>query len=159
MRRYVTDRIREIVKLDDPPHKLALAFAIGVFVAFSPWLGLHIISCLFFAWIFRVSKFVVLTATFVNNPWTMVPIYAFNLWFGVKITGGSIAVPVISWSEIGFRELFTVLKPFLWPFVIGSLVAGTVVGALSYFGFFWAVRKYRRGEQVEADGKNVGPER
>jgi uncharacterized protein (DUF2062 family) len=147
MRKYVADRIREVVKLNDPPHKLALAFAIGVFVAFSPWIGLHIISCLFFAWIFRVSKFVVLTATFVNNPWTMVPIYAFNLWFGVYITGGSIAVPAINWSEIGFRELFTVLKPFLRPFIIGSLVVGTAVGVISYLLFFWAVRKYRRGEQ------------
>jgi len=148
MRKYVAERIREIVKLNDPPHKLALAFAIGVFVAFSPWIGLHIISCLFFAWIFRVSRFVVLTATFVNNPWTMVPIYAFNLWLGVHITGGSITVPAINWSEIGFRDLFTVLKPFLWPFIIGSLMVGTAVGVLSYFVFFWAVRKYRRAERT-----------
>jgi len=157
MKRFVTERIREIVKLDDPPHKLALAFAIGIFVAFSPWIGLHIISCLLFAWVFRVSKFVVLTATFVNNPWTMVPIYAFNLWFGIRITDGNISVPDIAWNEIGFRELFTVLKPFLWPFVIGSLAVGTAVGVISYFIFFWTVNKYRRGELIGSDQGNTSP--
>jgi uncharacterized protein len=148
VRTYIRDRLREIVKLDDPPHKLALAVAIGVFIAFSPWLGLHIVSCLLFAWIFRVSKFVVLTATFVNNPWTMVPLYAFNLWFGVRLTGGEITIPEIAWSEIGFRELFTILKPYLWPFVAGSLAAGTIAGVLSYFVFHWAVTRYRKVEPV-----------
>jgi uncharacterized protein (DUF2062 family) len=146
VRKYVRDRLREIVKLDDSPHKLALAVAIGVFIAFSPWLGLHIVSCIVFAWIFRVSKFVVLTATFVNNPWTMVPIYAFNLWFGVRLTGGEIAIPEIAWSEIGFRELFTILKPYLWPFVAGSLAAGAIAAVLSYFVFRWAVTRYRKVE-------------
>ena len=146
MRRYITERIREIVKLDDTPHKLALASAIGVFIAFSPWLGLHIVSGFFFAWIFRVSKFVVLTVMFVNNPWTMVPICAFNLWLGVRLTGGKITIPEIAWSEIGFRELFTILKPYLWPFVAGSLAAGAIAGVLSYFVFRWAITRYRKIE-------------
>lgn len=145
MRRYIRERIRELMKLDDPPHKLAFAAAIGVFIAFSPWIGLHVISCLLFAWIFRVSKFVVLTATFVNNPWTMVPIYAFNLWLGVRITGGETAVPDITWSEMGFRELFTILKPFLWPFIAGSLAVGVVAGVFSYVFFFWSIIRYRKG--------------
>jgi hypothetical protein len=146
MRKYITERIREIVKLDDTPHKLALASAIGVFIAFSPWLGLHIVSGFFFAWIFRVSKFVVLTVMFVNNPWTMVPICAFNLWLGVRLTGGKITIPEIAWSEIGFRELFTILKPYLWPFVAGSLAAGAIAGVLSYFVFRWAITRYRKIE-------------
>ncbi|MDA8100699.1 MAG: DUF2062 domain-containing protein [Nitrospiraceae bacterium] len=148
MRKYIRDRFHGILKLNDPPHKLALAAAIGVFIAFSPWLGLHIVSCIFFAWIFRVSKVVVLTATFVNNPWTMVPMYAFNLWLGVKLTGSDMVIPEISWREIGFRELFTILKPFLWPFVAGSLVAGLVAGLASYFLFFWAVTRYRKADSA-----------
>jgi len=147
LKKYLKERFREIIKLDDPPHKLALAVAIGVFIAFSPWLGLHILSCIFFAWIFRVSKFVVLTTTFVNNPWTMVPIYAFNLWFGVRLTGGEVTIPEIAWSEIGFRELFTVMKPFLWPFIAGSLVVGAIAGMLSYVFFLSVVKRYRKVEQ------------
>ena len=81
---------------------------------------------------------------FVNNPWTMVPIYAFNLWLGVRLTGSEITVPEIAWREIGFRGLFTILKPLLLPFVVGSLVAGAVAGVLAYFFFHWAVTRYRK---------------
>ena len=34
---------RRLLALDDPPERTALAFAIGVFIAFSPFLGLHTI--------------------------------------------------------------------------------------------------------------------
>jgi len=142
--KYIRDRIRELMKLDDPPHKLAFAFSLGVFIAFSPWIGLHIMSAIFFAWMFRVSKFVVLTASFVNNPWTIVPMYGFCLWFGVKITGSELSVPRIAWKDMGIQDLFQVLQPFLWPFVAGTLVVGAVAAALSYAGFYWAVRRYHR---------------
>lgn len=148
MKKYLRDRIRELMKLDDPPHRLAFAFGLGVFIAFSPWLGLHILSAIFFAWLFRVSKFVVLTASFVNNPWTIVPMYAFCLWFGVKLTGGTAAVPVIDWKELGFRDLFLVLKPFLWPFIAGTLVTGAIAALLAYAGFYWTVVRYRRTERA-----------
>lgn len=150
MRKYLRDRIHGLVKLDDPPRKLALAFALGIFIAFSPWLGLHIVSCIFFAWLFRVSKLVVLTATFVNNPWTIVPMYAFALWFGIKITGSDATVPDIAWSSLGFRDLFLVLRPFLWPFIAGTIVAGTVASVISYFLFYWAVKRYRKTESGKA---------
>ena len=152
MKKYLKERFHEIVKLDDPPHKLALAAAVGIFVAFSPWIGLHIISCILFAWVFRLSKFVVLTATFVNNPWTVVPMYAFCLWFGVKLTGSDVGIPHIEWSRIGYGELFTVLRPYLWPFVAGTLAVGTAAGALSYAFFLWAIKRYRREEQKLAAG-------
>jgi uncharacterized protein (DUF2062 family) len=148
VKKYLREQIQGIMKLNDPPPKLALAFAIGVFIAFSPWLGLHVISCFFFAWLFRVSKVVVLAGAFVNNPWTMVPMYAFNLWFGIKITGGTAEVPKIAWSTLGFRDLFSVLMPFLWPFVAGSLVIGGIAAVLSYFLFLWLIKRYRKGESA-----------
>jgi uncharacterized protein len=146
MNKYVRERIREVLKLNEPPARLALAFSLGIFIAFSPWLGLHIVSALFLAWLFRLNKVVVLTANFVNNPWTIVPMYAFCLWFGVKITGGGIAVPEIAWKSLGFIDLFNILRPFLWPFVAGTVVVGAAASALSYFPFLWAVKRYRRGE-------------
>jgi hypothetical protein len=147
VKKYLRARLHELVKLDDPPHKLAFAFALGVFIAFSPWIGLHIISCIFLAWLFRVSKLVVLTASFVNNPWTIVPMYGFCLWFGVRITGSAVDVPSIAWKELGIGDIFGILKPFLWPFIAGTLVLGAVAAVLSYFLFYWAVVRYRKLER------------
>jgi uncharacterized protein (DUF2062 family) len=144
MKKYIRDRLHSIVKLDDPPHKLAFAFALGIFIAFSPWLGFHIISCLVFAWVFRVSKFVVLTASFVNNPWTIMPMYAFCIWLGIKITGAAVAVPHIAWNELTISTAYMILRPYLWSYLAGTLVVGAVAAVISYFLFYWAVIHYRK---------------
>lgn len=140
---YICDRIRSILKLDDPPHRLAAAFALGIFIAFSPWLGLHIASCFVLAWLFRLNKVVVLTASFINNPWTIVPMYAFCLWFGFKITGSGSAIPHIAWSELNLTRAYMILKPYLWPFVAGTLATGLIVAAVFYGVIYWAVMRYR----------------
>ena len=135
------------MRLDDPPHKLALAFALGVFIAFSPWLRFHVISCILFAWLFRVSKFVVITAAFLNNPWTIVPMYGFCIWVGIKITGDDIAVPHIAWNELTISTAYAILKPFLWSYLAGTLTVSAAVGVISYFLFYWAVVHFRRMER------------
>lgn len=139
-------RIRALLDLQDTPHKLALAFATGVFIAFSPTVGLHLVSCFFFAWVFRLSKIVVLTASFINNPWTMVPMYGFCIWFGIKITGADIITPDIAWNTLSLKNAYIILKPYLWPFVAGTLVLGTASAILSYILFYWAITRYRRGK-------------
>ncbi len=144
MKKYIRDRIHALVKLDDPPHKLALAFALGVFIAFSPTIGLHMITCLVVGWMFRLNKLVIITASFINNPWTIVPLYAFCTWFGIKITGGDNPVPNIAWNELSLSTMYYVIKPYLKPFVVGTLVLGTVAAILLYFGFLWAVVRYRK---------------
>ena len=148
MKKYIQDRFRGLLKLDDPPHKLALAFALGVFIAFSPTIGLHMVSCLAFGWMFRLNKLVIITASFINNPWTIVPLYGFCVWFGMKITGDDIAVPQIAWNELTFSSSYLVLKPYLWSFVAGTLLLGVIAAFLSYFLFYWVVVRYRRLEKT-----------
>jgi uncharacterized protein (DUF2062 family) len=147
---YIRYRLRELLKFNEPPHKLALAFAVGTFISFSPWLGLHIASAVLFAVVFRLNKVVVVTASLINNPWTIVPVYAFCLWFGVKITGSDMYIPQIDWRGLDFSDLFFVLKPFLLPYVAGTLVVGSAAGVAAYYLFFWAVRKYRKEEAAAA---------
>lgn len=138
------DRIRALFKLNDPPHRLALAFAVGVFIAFSPTIGLHTGSVFLAAWLFRLNTLVVLTAALINNPWTIVPMYGFCLWFGIKITGADIPTPDIPWADAGIKELFLLLKPYLWPFVAGTVAIGSAAALLSYGFFYWAVLRYRK---------------
>jgi uncharacterized protein (DUF2062 family) len=146
MREYIRDRIRSLFQLNDPPHKLALAFALGIFIAFTPTIGLHIVSCLALAWIFRLSKVVIITASFVNNPWTIVPLYGFCIWFGIMITGSDISVPVIAWDEMSLATAYQILKPYLWPYIAGTMVMGTTAGILSYFLFYRALIRFRKTE-------------
>jgi uncharacterized protein (DUF2062 family) len=141
--KYLRDRIRAVLEIDDPPDRIALAAAIGVFIAFTPTLGLHTISCLLLAWLFRVSKFVALTSSLIMNPWTMVPLYSFCLWLGIKITGSEIAVPVIAWNELTLSGFFSVVRPYLWPLVAGTLSIGTVSAIVSYVVVYRTVLRSR----------------
>jgi len=143
---YFRDRIRSIFQLNDTPHRLALAFAVGVFIAFSPTFGLHILSCLIVAWAFRLSKLVLITATFINNPWTIVPMYGFCIWFGSKIMGREIAMPQIAWNELTLYSAYVVIKPYFWPFVTGTLVVGGIAAVIAYFLIYWLVVRYRKLE-------------
>ena len=151
--KYVRDRIRGIFKLDDSPHQLATAFAVGIFIAFTPTIGLHTVSVLLLAWLFRLNKLAIFSGAFVNNPWTMVPLYGFCLWFGMKITGGSSTMPAIAWKELTFGNAFTVLKPYLWPFVAGTLLLGVVAALVSYGVMYRAVLRYRKSEQARQAGE------
>src|ERR1044072_469938 len=66
---------RRLLAIDDPPERTALAFSIGVFIAFSPFLGLHTILATAIAFLFRFNKIAIYTGTFLNNPiLTLVPI-------------------------------------------------------------------------------------
>lgn len=144
--KYVRDRIRIIFKLNDSPNQIAAAFALGIFIAFSPTIGLHTLTCFLFAWMFRLSKLVVLTAAFINNPWTIVPMYGFCLWLGVRITGGDLTSPSIAWNELTLKNAYGILEPYLWPFVAGTLVVGLAAAIAAYFGIYWAVTRYRKKE-------------
>lgn len=146
---YFRERIRALFQLKDSPNKLALAFAVGMFIAFSPTIGLHTISCFVFAWMFRLNKLAVFTAAFVNNPWTMVPLYGFCLWFGLTITGSEITTPPIAWNELTATSAYLILKPYLWPFIAGSVVLGVIASLISYFIIYWAVVRYRKADQTQ----------
>ena len=141
---YIRERVRSLLELNDPPHKLALAFSLGVFIAFSPTVGLHNVSCFLLAWVFRVSKVVVLSASFINNRWTIVPLYGFCTWFGIKITGNDVPIPHIAWNELTISTVYFTIKPYLWSFIVGTLTLGTAAAFLSYFGFLWLVVRYRK---------------
>jgi uncharacterized protein (DUF2062 family) len=65
---------RRLLAIDDPPERTALAFSIGVFIAFSPFLGLHTIIATALAFLFRFNKIAIYTGTSSTTLLTLVPI-------------------------------------------------------------------------------------
>jgi uncharacterized protein (DUF2062 family) len=85
---------RRLLAIDDPPERTALAFSIGVFIAFSPFLGLHTIMATAIAFLFRFNKVAIYTGTFVNNPFlTLVPIIIVSYGIGAVILGRPRHIP------------------------------------------------------------------
>ena len=71
-REAIKTKFHQILSIDGPPHGISLAFAVGIFIAFSPTIGLHTISAVAAAWFFKLNLAVIIAGTLVNNPWTIV---------------------------------------------------------------------------------------
>ncbi len=102
---YFRDKFRAIFQIKESPHRIALAFAIGVFMGISPLLGLHYIGGVLLAMLFRLNKLVAIIGVSVNNPWTIVPISTFCVWVGAKILGIKQVLPEVDWGSISLTSI------------------------------------------------------
>jgi uncharacterized protein len=127
-----------LLQLQDSPHRIALAFGIGIWIAFSPLLGLHTLMALGIAFGFRLSRAALLLGAYVNNPWTIAPLYLAGTALGCALLGVSTAgLESIEWDHHGptfYRELLAHLRPYLWPYVVGNTILGVLGGVVGYFG-------------------------
>jgi uncharacterized protein (DUF2062 family) len=133
---------RRLLAVDDPPERTALAFSVGIFIAFSPFLGLHTIMATLVAFLFRFNKIAIYTGTFVNNPFlTLVPIIAASYAVGALLMGRPLSLPEEGWKLLQephllngdyWRQLFTHLWDIVVPFSIGGMALSVVCSLAAY---------------------------
>ena len=75
-----------LLHIDDTPERTAAAFALGVFFGFSPFLGLHTVLAIAFAFLLNLNRVAVLLGVYSNLPWIIAPYYAFATMVGAPIT-------------------------------------------------------------------------
>src|SRR5918996_2203151 len=122
---------RRLLAIDDPPERTALAFSIGIFIAFSPFLGLHTITATLIAFAFRFNKIAIYTGTFINNPiFTLVPIIIASYAVGAFLLGRPLSIPDEGlellknpqiFSGDYYRLLFAQSWNIVWPFSVGAM--------------------------------------
>ena len=159
---YVVHRIKRV---PDTPHRIALGVAIGVFVTFSPFFGLHFIYAAVLAFLIRANVLVALIATFFGNPITFPLIGILSHRLGMIMldqTGGR-----VGWAELrrglgdfffipwqNFKAIFTSAKVdwtdfpraielVILPYFIGGLLPGLICGAIGYYLSKPLVRAYQ----------------
>ncbi len=138
------DKLREVVRIKESPQRIALAFAVGVFLGMSPLVGLHTIMGIAAAYAFRFNKFVTMVGVYVTNPWTIVPIYTFTTWLGARLLGIDQVLPDIDWNKLTFSSFFTEMQHLLWPFFFGTTLVSIISAVAGYFLIFHAVVRSRR---------------
>jgi uncharacterized protein len=140
--------LRELLLLDEPPARTALTYSIGVFIGFSPFLGLHTLIALLVIVVFRVNRLAILAGVYTNTPWTLAPAATLGTALGFWLLGTEGSFRTISRARLvsaDFRhELFSDIAQLLTPFVVGNLVLGAALGLLAYFVAKPALVRYRR---------------
>jgi uncharacterized protein (DUF2062 family) len=150
---------RRLLALDDPPERTALAFAIGVFIAFSPFLGLHTIMATLVAFLFRFNKVAIYSGTFINNPFlTLVPIIIASYAVGALVLGRPLRIPSEGIEFLKephlltrdyYDQLFRESWQIVWPFTIGATVLSVVCSLIAYPVTLWLLRTRRRNKSAD----------
>lgn len=157
--RYLTKHIKRffiyrVLHVDDTPHRIALGVAIGIFITWTPTIGLQMALVVALAALLRANKVVGVPFVWISNPVTLVPIYGPNYWLGTKILGGSYDFSKLSpfvdavatggnWFE-RLHAAWDAMWIVFWPLWLGSAVVGGALAVVTYFAIRYAVVRYRR---------------
>jgi len=131
-----------LLHIDDTPERTAAAFALGVFIGFSPFLGLHTVLGIVLALILNLNRVAVLLGVYSNLPWIIAQYYAFATMAGALITRTKLPPDLperlgelFELSLLGgqfWRELIRILQPLLWPYTVGSLIGAALLALAAY---------------------------
>lgn len=149
---------RQVLRLRATPHAVALGFAIGVFSACTPFLGVQTILACALAFVLRVSMPAALLGTFVGNPLSWPAIWSASYVSGALLLGQD---PTYATDHLGetanvlgatlmapslqtFDAAVDNLLPIAEPMVVGGLLVGLIAAIFSYYPTRRAVRVFQR---------------
>ena len=132
--------LEQLLHTHDTPHRTALAYALGVFLGFSPILGLHTVLGLALAFVFRLNRVAVVLGVYSNLPWLVPAYYTLATIAGAAVLGVNVqpraleeamkAVSAASWGDFG--DLARRLAPLMWAYTLGSTVGAVLLGLVAY---------------------------
>jgi uncharacterized protein len=154
MRNTFAHSLRKLMALDDTPERIAKAFALGVFLAFSPLIGLHLFIGFGLAFFCGLNRLALFLGLFINNPWTLIPIYAAGTYLGGLIIGFPQMPPPPSFEmrSVWTGDFWGQLAGHwhIWkPMVVGSFVLSVFLSAFSYIATLTLIR-HRRARQANS---------
>jgi uncharacterized protein (DUF2062 family) len=159
------DLIKKLLHIEDTPERTALAYSIGIFLGFSPFLGFHTLGGLALAFLFRLNRVAVLLGVWTNTPWWIVPYYLLATWVGMWVTGFWTDLETLEeifqsgrvqgFMSSDFWRQFASQSGLLLSFLIGSLLLCTLLGLVAYpIALRW-IRFYRarKRQELRVEGK------
>ena len=132
--------LEQLLHTHDTPRRTAGAYALGVFLAFSPMLGLHTVMGLALAFLFGLNRVAVVLGVYTNLPWLVPAYYTLATIAGAAVLGVDVqpraleeamqAVSAASWGDVG--GLARRLAPLMWAYTLGSTVGAVLLAAIAY---------------------------
>lgn len=134
---------RRFVRLQGSPEAIARGLGCGVFAGLFPLFGLQTILGIALAVLLRANKIMAAAGTWVSNPLTYVPIYAFNFKVG-QLLLSSDQQSTASEGLQTWNEVMSLGADILTTLFLGCFVVGLISAISSYFLGLWLVRRARR---------------
>ena len=157
--------MESLLHIHDTPERTAAAFALGVGIGFSPFVGLHTLMALALAFFFNLNRVAVLAGCWLNLPWFMGPYYAATTALGAWLTSTPMPPQFVTqlegiWNLPDWRDrlpaLGHLLRPLLLPYTLGSILAAVPIGLVTYrvtLAFLLARKRHHKHIEPEAGSR------
>lgn len=148
--------LREVFELDDPPGRIALALALGVFISCTPFWGLHTLLSILVATLLRLNRAVTVTGTWLNLPWFAPFVYGAALAVGALIVPGFVHAPAASLPDVlhtpgslSWRSVLLWANGVSLRLFVGTTVVGLVAALATYVVTLYLIvlRRRRRADR------------
>lgn len=106
---------------------IARGLALGLFIGFTPTMGIQIVLTGLAAYFLKVNIPIALAGSLVTNPFTAGIVYPLQYQLGVWLVG----VPDAQELE-GYSGMLATFTRYAKPLFVGSVLTGTVAAALGY---------------------------
>ena len=138
-------RFKDILSLDSHPGHIAAGFAVGVFISFTPFFGIHTPLAIAAAFLFRLNKLTCITGAWINTPITVVPVLGISYKLGRMLRGlppMELKVKGLEWQH---------LKAHATSLLLGSSLIGFFFAVVGYFACYYLVVRFRKKDAALAD--------
>ncbi len=120
------------VRMQSSPQAIARGLSVGVFSGSFPLLGFQSLIAIALATLFQGNKVVAVASTWISNPLTYFPLFAFNYYIGcwlLRMPGvtnlPTASLNITEWMAMG-RDVATAL-------MLGSFVVGIINSVWGYY--------------------------
>lgn len=141
---------KRILRIRATPYALSAGFAMGIFAAFSPALGLHILIALALAWGIGGNLIAAAFGTAAANPLTFPVMIASEFKVGQLVFGGANELPVslhVIGAKLSHFDFAGIWGPVIKPLLAGSFVLGAVFAAFAYVLVYYAAAAFANQRQ------------
>jgi len=164
---FVYNSIKRLAEHNSSATHLSVSFCVGVYIGFSPFPGFQTLLVIVLSWLCSLyMPAVFIGSCLVNNPWTMVPVYMIDYFFGkwillsvvhsdIYYTNPSWIVSINSFlvTTLGITKL-GISEVSFWAFIIGGNLLGLIVAVILYpimyrvFEFFEKKRFAKKNKKI-----------
>ena len=124
------------LRLKGSREEIARGLAIGVFMGFTPTLGIQTISAIFVAAIFKGNKFLAALGAGITNPLTIPFFYTGTYKIGSAVLGNPLDFSFLSHPT--FQDFWSIGNDLFLALWVGGLIVGIPSGIVFYFLGLWA---------------------
>jgi len=138
---YLKRIFERFIKIRGTPREIAMGFALGLFVGFTPTMGFQMPIAVFFAALLKWNKISAAIGVWITNPFTAVFIYSFCYFIGAKLLGYQVSVKLA--AGLSLEKLFHLGPQIILATTLGGIIIGLPVALLGYYLSFNAVHGYQ----------------